>query len=141
MPKPCERCSRAMRTDRKERLCKQCCETCECGRSKDFRAVLCRACASRLQAKDQWATRSAPLREGLVRGGIKRLRRFVDLVWRSFCMFKQADGRAFAYYWDDQEKRRYIYRYQWVWVLANGPIVAGVANHHLHEKPTPPKKR
>jgi len=121
-----------MRSDRDSNECKRCASVCGCGRKKDFRAVLCRWCRSKIQATEQWANPDSRARiaKGVRDAGVRRRRRYADLGFESFNM-KKADGRSFGFYWDG-DRRRYEYRYQWVWKQANGPIPEGMHIHHIN---------
>ena len=71
--------------------------------------------------------------KGLKEAGVTRRRtredvlNGADLNWG-----KKADGRCFTYYWEG-ERRRYIYRYQVVWIRAYGEIPKGMVIHHIDE--------
>lgn len=127
----CQRCGRPMRRDRANPLCMVCASRCHCGRAKDQRADECLSCGMATKARRQW---SGPQRDAIEQASRKASRqrrtRFVDLAWESF-RTQKADGRRYAYYWDDQERRRSIYRYQWVWQQAHGPMPPGHDVHHM----------
>lgn len=110
---------------------------CACGKPKDYRVKRCLSCSNKATAKDQWANEKSRQRiaDGLKKAGLDRRRRFGDLNLSSFTMTKQ-DGRKYAHYWGEDEKRHYIYRYQWVWINANGPIPTGMTVHHKNEDST-----
>ena len=55
------------------------------------------------------------------------------LTLASFRATKIEDGRKFARYRDENGAVRFIYRYQWVWEQANGPIPDGMDVHHKNE--------
>lgn len=107
-------------------------DTCpSCGREKDKRAKECQSCGHSRQTTRQWANEETRSR---ILSGIREVHRArrrtfdkiaIDIRW----MYKREDGRAFAYYWDG-DRKRYIYRYQWVWIKANGPIPSDHDVHH-----------
>jgi hypothetical protein len=66
------------------------------------------------------------MQDALLEGAKPRLMTFDKLTEAQFN--RRPDGRHVGYYREGREKR-YIYRYQWVWILANGPIPA---DHHIH---------
>jgi len=135
MSKTCKTCDFVGVIRNAEGRCKSCLRTCpKCNSRKDHRAELCRSCASTKAALTQWANPDSKQRiaAGLAAGGDLRRRRFCDLKYSDFRMTKP-DGRHYTWYWDDQNVRRWMYRYQWVWIQSNGPIPAGCHIHHIDE--------
>lgn len=59
-----------------------------------------------------------------------RRTRLADLTFTHFTHAKLADGRLYAWYWDEDEVRHTLYRYQWVWMQNRGPIPDGMVVHH-----------
>lgn len=106
-------------------------DTCPtCGQRKDRRAVECASCGRSRKALRQWSDSGTRNRivEGICRARRAMRRTFDKITIDTRWMFKR-DGRAFTYYWDG-DRKRYIYRYQWVWIQANGPIPDGCVIHH-----------
>lgn len=132
--KTCLQCPKTLRSDYKLDVCQKCLSVCECGTAKDWRAVQCRSCASRLGTTKQWETMRPTMLKQIEQSSVKRRRKFADLEWQHFRERKN-DGRMFARYWDEDSNYRAIYRYQWVWRKANGEIPAG---HHIHHKDNDP---
>jgi hypothetical protein len=129
----CSGCSRPIRRDAKAGLCIFCRAVCPtCKKEKDPRAVECDSCGKSRKAKVQWQAKRPTMLAGISKASITRRTRFEELTSDSFYRVKQEDGRLFAIYWDDQERRRYLYRYRWVWILANGPISSGMEIHHIN---------
>lgn len=134
MPKLCANCSRVMRSDRKPDICAQCASVCACGKPKDFRAAECISCGMRRKALVQWsdseirAKMVAAVTPGNAERGLRRRRHFADLREEHFT--PRPDGRFKAGYWTDDGRYRLIYRHQWRWILAYGPIPAGHEIHH-----------
>lgn len=56
-------------------------------------------------------------------------RRFGDITEADFTNSLRS-GRWYTRYTDDGGRTRMIYRYQWRWIKANGPIPAGCQVHH-----------
>lgn len=129
----CINCSKTIRSDNKGGQCRKCRSTCPCGNFKDYRADICRFCHSKQKALAQWSDplKSQRIREGLKQGGLDRRRRYEDLRLEHFKMIRQLDGRRFAFYWTHDNRRRYEYRYRWVWKQAHGDIPAGYHVHHI----------
>lgn len=121
-----------MRKDMKEDTCPQCRSVCHCGNAKDHRADECRSCGSRRTASKQWSNQG--IRRKMVAAmtvaNRKRVVTYESLTWGSFRATKMNDGRKFARYRDPDRTIRFIYRYQWVWEQANGPIPTGMTVHH-----------
>lgn len=80
----------------------------------------------------QWA--SGEGRAKKLRGirATQKLRRttYDDLTFDFFKSQKMDDGRFWAWYWDVDGSKRTIYRYQWVWEQAHGPIPNDMTIHH-----------
>lgn len=129
--KTCSSCGKELDYRTTRPVCKPCGGVCPCGKKKDFRASHCKACANSLTARVQWAKEGQReiIRESIVAAGFKRRKRKEDLTWESFNA-KKLDGRRMAYYWEDDGKRRYIYRYRWLWEQTYGPIPEGMEVHH-----------
>ena len=127
----CQKCGVKLHGRSKNQMCMRCLSVCECGNPKDFRAVECRACASSRYARIQWATKRGTILQGIREAGVLRRTRFQDLsmdtVWQ-----RRQDGRYWTWHWDGDVKRT-VYRYQWVWITANGPIPPGHVIHHLNK--------
>lgn len=105
----------------------------ECGGACDHRAGRCQSCANKARASAQW---SDPAIRQKMMDAITSYRRatrttFTDLSWDTKWQ-RKTDGRHYAWYWDG-DQRRTIYRYQWVWIQANGPIPKGYEIHHKSE--------
>ena len=131
MLKSCDVCGAVLGNRSTKTTCLPCLKKCsKCGAKKDHRAEFCRSCASKIGAAKQWANPESRARiaSGLANAGQSRRRRITDLVFGDFRM-RKPDGRVYTFYWDDSNVRRYMYRYQWVWIQANGPIPKG---HHIH---------
>lgn len=105
----------------------------DCGQPCDHRAKRCTPCASRAKAAAQWADPAVRSRmeESLRAAHRKRRLTFADLSLDSNWQIK-SDGRRYIWYWDG-DRRRTIYRYQWVWIQAHGPIPPGIQIHHVSE--------
>lgn len=131
----CELCGSTIRRDSKSSQCRPCRSVCPCGKRKDHRVVECGSCQRTKQAKYQWAHNSASIRKGLRLGGLKRRFRFSDIS-ASSNWGRKNDGRYWIWYWDDLNQHRTIYRYQWVWIQAHGPIPKGYHVHHKNENPS-----
>jgi len=71
-----------------------------------------------------------------VRAAMEPLRiRFEDITLEGTNWQKKTDGRRYTHYWDG-DRKRYIYRNQWVWMQTNGPIPPGHQIHHKSEDKT-----
>lgn len=116
-------------------ICRPCVSVCHCGKPKDYRAAECLSCGMSRKAKIQWSTRRGTILAGSREASKLRRIRFEDLSWESNWQARSGDGRYKIYYWDG-DRKRHIYRYQWVWIKANGPIPAGYSVHHENEDPT-----
>lgn len=136
MPTLCLSCNSPIPRQRKKAVCISCARVCECGAPKDHRALHCRSCTSKMQALAQWSRpESAQLiRSGIAQSGKSRRQTFDRLTASSFTSTKP-DGRKYSFYWLDG-KKKYIYRYQWVWIINNGPIPKGHEIHHVNEDST-----
>ncbi len=131
----CLKCGKQLSNRNKKDYCKPCCppSRCQCGQKKDYRARQCRSCGSRTMAKKQWknSTIRIKMMTALKKSGMNRRARFEDIKWDANWRIK-TDGRYFIRYWDDNLKKFcWIYRYQWVWICAHGPIPMG---HQIHHK-------
>lgn len=118
--------------------CKPCQQVCHCGAKKDYRAAECQPCGMQRKALAQWAqpgTREAIL-SGIRKAGLVRRQRWEDLTLESFKTQKLEDGRWYTFYWDETEKKRSVYRYQWIWETQVGPIPEGMSVHHKNGIPT-----
>ncbi|MCB2129659.1 MAG: HNH endonuclease [Rhodobacteraceae bacterium] len=82
------------------------------------------------KAKEQWATIGDKMLDSIRKANAKTRILFEHLSYGSFRM-KKRDGRLFGYYWKNGRKR-YMYRYQWVWISINGPIKPGYHIHHIN---------
>jgi hypothetical protein len=125
----CARCGSRLSNRSKRTLCRSCLEVCACGNYKDYRAESCRSCASKKGAMQQWSTERGRVKKltGLREAGVARRTQFEDLGERKWQT--KADGRRFNRYWEG-DSIRWVYRYQWVWIMANGPIPEGYVVHH-----------
>lgn len=132
----CRGCGVKVRSDVKSGRCRECRGRCHCGAEKDVRAAQCRSHASAKNARTQWKspTTRARILAGVRAAGKLRRVSFADLTEASFHA-RPRDGRRTGYYWEG-DRRRWIYHYQWVWILAHGPIPAGFDVHHKNEDPT-----
>lgn len=72
--------------------------------------------------------------DGLAKAGEKRRTRYEDLSASSPWQ-QRADGRFSHHFWDGS-RRRYVYRYRWLWESANGPIPDGFELHHVNGDPS-----
>lgn len=131
MRRYCKACGAPLSNRSKRKQCKKCLSICSCGNPKDIRADQCRSCSSEKQTTQQWQDQTVrqKMMSGLRKSGIKRRMTFHDLSWETKWQ-KKGDGRRWAYIWDG-DHRRTIYRYQWAWIVENGPIPSG---HHIHHK-------
>lgn len=136
--KQCETCSNTFRSDYRHSRCKQCRSVCKCGGKKDWRIEMCRSCRSKQMASDQWANPKsrAVIHDSIKRASKERRRKFADLTFDSFRQKRLEDGRRYCWFWDANETKRTLYRYQWVWIVANGPIPDGHHIHHINENCT-----
>lgn len=134
-PRICNTCGQRRGNTAIGPTCRECLRTCECGGAKDHRATLCIACSNRQKATAQWANpeSSKRIREGLRVGGLRRRFRYSDIAAESNWITRPEDGRRYIWYWDDQGKKRTIYRYQWVWQQANGLLPPRHHVHHVNE--------
>jgi hypothetical protein len=105
--------------------------------AKDYRAVECLSCGMSRKAMLQWgdAAMRAKMLGGIRTAQGRRRRRFEDITEDSNWQIKH-DGRRYTYYWDEQGRRRAIYRYQWRWRKAHGPIPPGYEVHHRDHDPS-----
>lgn len=130
MKRYCKVCNALLSNRSNRALCRDCLSVCECGQPKDFRALICQSCASRVKAQAQWSdavTRSDIL-AGIREAGKLRRTALEDLSWETKWQVR-IDGRRWTWFWEDGRKRT-IYRYQWVWIKANGAIQRGFHVHH-----------
>lgn len=128
----CSLCGLGIRSDSKTMLCVKCRAKCPtCGKEKDIRAKECDRCGRSRKAVEQWRNPavSTRMQARLKATHAQRRVTFDQLTLKSFHA-RPGDGRFCAMYWDG-DKKRYIYRYQWVWILANGPIPD---RHHIHHE-------
>ena len=127
----CSKCGNPCRS--KSLMCIACKTACTCGQPKDFRADLCRSCASTRQTSEQWSNQQSrsKLVKGVRRAGLLRRTTFDKLELSSFKSTKTTDHRAYTYFFDGEQKRT-IYRYQWVWIKAHGPIPKDSHIHHIN---------
>ena len=134
--KYCETCKQPMRSDSEQQQCRACLSVCHCGNRKDHRAIECISCANSRAAKKQWANPDQRQRilEGIQRAGIERRTRLEDvgqLIWQ-----ERSDGRFWNWYWPEGvDRKSTVYRYQWAWIMANGPIPEGHVIHHVNHDP------
>lgn len=133
--KRCTQCGQMVRADYRYDLCKSCRSVCHCGKPKDWRAAECKSCSMSRKAKAQWADPKSGkrIRDGLREAGLSRRTRMADLgnrVWQV-----KYDGRRWNWYWDGDQKRT-MYHYQWMWIMANGPIPEGHVIHHINRDVT-----
>jgi hypothetical protein len=84
-----------------------------------------------IKAKEQWADPAmrTKMLKAIRSAGLSRRCTFDRLTENSFNRHK-ADGRVYAMYWEEGDKKRYIHRYQWLWIKENGPIPEGMVLHH-----------
>lgn len=133
----CKRCGTTIRSDIRTGLCRPCARRCGCGKPKDHRASVCLGCANRARALSQWAD---PDSRATIHAGIvdynRRVRiRFSDISDSSAWQLKKNDRRAYTWYWDG-DRQRTVYRSQWIWITAHGPIPRGHHVHHTNHDPT-----
>lgn len=101
-----------------------------CGASKDKRAAECGSCGHSRKAVKQWNNPESRKRTyDAISAKAKTRRRLFEHISLETKWMHKDDGRAYTYYWEG-DKKRYIYRYQWVWICANGPIPDGYSIHH-----------
>lgn len=137
----CLQCNDLLYRCAKNPVCYKCrmSAKCACGNRRDWRAEKCQKCDSaRLSgaAKKQWREKREKMTASLIVAGVRRRKKFDDLEWKDFRERKAIDGRYFARYWDDAGVFRAVYRYQWVWIQANGAIPKGYHVHHKDGDPT-----
>lgn len=131
--KQCTHCDQKMRSDYRYNRCRSCRGICHCGMPKDWRAEECRSCGMSRKLKAAWADPvvSQRMRAGLAKGGEKRRTRLEDLSKRKWQV--KLDGRRWNWYWPEgSDTKRTLYRYQWTWIMANGPILEGHVVHHIN---------
>ncbi len=128
--KICTTCARSMRSDSKCSVCRICAQICACGAIKDHRALLCRSCCSKIQARSQWAdgNKRARIQAAIKASGPARWVRFEHITIESFR--QRSDGRFIAHYRTDEGDLKQVYRYQWVWIRAHGLVPKGKMIHH-----------
>lgn len=133
-PKTCPKCQRQFRSNCQSDICQQCREVCHCGKPKDHRANECISCGMSRKALVQWATpeKRAKITAAIRINGISSRMRYADLHINSCWNPRPHDQRMGIHYWDENERKRHIYRYQWVWEHANGPIPDGLVVHHIN---------
>lgn len=133
----CSKCSATIRSDSKVPICKPCLSVCECGAKKDPRAINCISCGMSKKALTQWDKPSTrkKIHGALIKSWEKRRTNFEDLNWDDFTSVKIEDGRFYTDYWDGDRKRS-IYRYQWVWIKAHREIPKGLSVHHKNHNCT-----
>ena len=131
----CNQCGTKLDGRNHSNLCTPCATTCLCGSYKDKRSKSCRKCNSMglsTRVKAQWQQVGEKMRSQIRLAGNSRRVRLADLgrlKWQT-----RADGRYWNWYWaENEDKKRTIYRYQWVWVMAHGPIPAGFCIHHINQ--------
>jgi hypothetical protein len=129
----CNKCGKQMHHNQKGEICTSCKEICHCGKPKDCRADTCISCSNSRNAKANWANPKVRKRmvDSLILGGQKRRTKYDDLTLESFSTAKSDDGRLYAWFWGEDGKKHTVYRYQWVWEQANGPITD---THQIHHK-------
>lgn len=135
--KKCKTCGSSFSSRSKTDQCMKCRQTCQCSNKKDYRADLCRSCANRKIAIAQWRKPSIRQRmlEAIRETHKKKRCRFLDLTVNGTPWIKKLDGRYFYFYWEGN-KKRYLYRYQLVWILAHGKIPEGHSIHHKNGDPS-----
>lgn len=84
------------------------------------------------KAVNQWKDDREPILSGIIRSAKQRRRYFADIRLDSQWQIK-SDGRRYVYFWGEDGKKHTIYRYQWRWVKAYGPIPKGMIIHHKDE--------
>ena len=126
----CLVCGTQLGNQNKGNTCRSCRRICACGRHKDYRAAECASCGMSRKAKRQWQEIGDKMRERLAVAGRNRRHGFVDLG--KFSWQRKKDGRYYNWYWDEFGRKRIAYRYQWVWIMAHGPIPPEHAIHHLN---------
>lgn len=96
-------------------------DSCKCGNRKRSCCRHCRDCSYRNPSTKQIQANQAI-------GEARRIR-FEDLTESHFT--RDNSGRFRTHFWPEgARKRRKLYRYQWVWILAWGPIPEGFDVHH-----------
>lgn len=133
----CQTCGTPLSNRSKRDHCRSCLSVCHCGKPKDYRAAECISCGMSRKAKAQWAdpTTGQKIREGIALGSKNRRTRLEDLGKRKWQ--RKLDGRLYNWYWPEGgNRKRTIYRYQWIWVMEHGSIPAGHVLHHLNRDPT-----
>ena len=134
--KQCLKCSENIYQNSASALCGSCRKVCACGRPKDKRALLCRNCSnkeSRERGLMNWKINGEKMKAALQAAGEVRRTQFAEvgeLIWQI-----RKDGRHWNWYWDGNKKRT-VYRYQWVWTMKHGVIPDGMVIHHLNGDPT-----
>lgn len=124
----CSKCGRRIRPDLTSGICRACASVCECGKKKDHRSNECRSCGMQRKALKQW-NEMRPQMLTAVRAAMRVYRiTFDDISLESRWEIKP-DGRRYRYYWEG-DRQRCVYRYQWIWIKANGPIPKGFEIHH-----------
>lgn len=107
-----------------------------CGGEKDGRAVECMSCSSYRKATRQWKDKSVRKRmQDGMNAKAKTRRKLFEHITLDSNWSRRTDGRAYTYYWEGDTKR-FIYRYQWVWMQVNGAIPKGYAVHHKNHDRT-----
>lgn len=130
--KICDTCGTPLGNRNKGTRCQSCLRVCRCGRPKDYRATLCQSCASHEKAIEQWRNPESRKRiyDGIISAAKAKRSSFEDLgtlKWQA-----RSDGRHYNWYWPEgADEKATIYRYQWVWIMANGPIPEGYVIHHI----------
>lgn len=136
MQKQCSRCLENIHPNSTCDLCVSCRKVCPCGKPKDKRASLCRDCSNKeakMRGVRNWEVNGEKMKVALREAGEARRTRLADvggLIWQV-----RKDGRHWNWYWDG-DKKRTIYRYQWVWIMQYGPIPEGMDVHHLNGDPS-----
>lgn len=86
----------------------------------------CSACG-KPRSKPSYAPLCIPCRGKAIR------RQYEDLRIEDF-NGQKLDGRTYAFFWDDDRKRT-VYRYRWLWEQVYGPIPDGHVIHHQNGDP------
>lgn len=129
----CSKCGVGIRCDINPQICRPCARVCACGASKDHRAASCQSCGMSLKAKAQWKAIRPKMMDGIMKYAREIRTRYEDINLHStYWIARPEDGRIYTHYWDGDRKRT-IYRYQWVWQQANGKIPKGYVVHHKNE--------
>lgn len=112
--------------------CRKCRITCiDCGAPKKKPIGLrCGSCSQRICI----ISKRPALVEGHRKYAYQHRIRFEDITLESFG--PMGNGRYAARYWNKDDRLVCIYRYQWVWIMANGPISPGCEIHHKNHTPT-----